>query len=211
MIYIFLGPPGSGKGTQAKKLAEKLNLPHIAPGDMLRDAVKNETEIGKIAKQFIEFGKLVPDEVVINLTKERVAKDDAKNGFIIDGFPRSAAQAEALEGIINNRPYQVIYIDVPLSAVVERNEGRLSCPVCGAVYHIKNRPPKVAGKCDKDGADLYQRKDDTKEIMVTRFQAYNSSTVPLVAYYQKKNKILKIDGNRNMDDVFSTLQAELKV
>jgi len=208
VIYIFLGPPGSGKGTQAKKLAEKLGIPHVAVGDMLREAVRNETEIGKEIKSFMESGKLVPDNITIKLTQERLQKDDSKSGLILDGFPRSLKQAEALEDILKERDFKVIYFSAPIESIIERNSGRLSCK-CGAVFHIKYNPPKNDGICDKCGSQLYQREDDRAEIIKKRYNVYEESTKPLVELYENKKKIIKIDARGAIDDIFSGLVEAL--
>jgi len=204
LIYIFLGPPGSGKGTQAKKLAVKLNVPHVAVGDMLREAVNKESEIGKQVKSFMEEGKLVPDEVTIKLTEERLKKDDCKNGLILDGFPRSAKQALALDLILDGKNFKVIYFYVSLEAVVERNSGRLSCK-CGAVFHIKYNPSKREDICDKCGEKLYQRNDDNPEVIRNRYKVYEESTRPLIEFYEKKNRLVKIEAEGSIDDVYKRL------
>jgi len=204
MIFIFLGPPGSGKGTQAKKLSAERNLPHIALGDILREAIRNETEIGKEAKAFVEAGKLVPDEVTIKLTEERVSKSDCANGFILDGFPRSLKQAEALDKILSGKEFKVVYFTVSLESVIDRNSGRLSC-ACGAVYHKKYNPPKIDSKCDKCGKDLYQRKDDTEDVIRTRFNIYEDTTRPLVDIYSRRGNMVKIDAQGTIDEVYSRL------
>ncbi len=193
---IFLGPPGSGKGTQAKKLAVKLNVPHIAMGDILREAVRNETPIGKKIGAILAAGNLVPDELTIGITSERLAKSDCDSGFILDGFPRTVPQAEGLAKILkelNKQIDSVIYFDVPLEVVIERLTGRRSCKKCGAVYHIKNIKPKVDGICDKCGGELYLRDDDKPETIKNRFKVYNDSTAPLVKFYEAGGKLKKID------------------
>lgn len=209
MILVFLGPPGSGKGTQAKKMAEQFSVPHIALGDILREAVREGSEVGQIAAQFINDGKLVPDEVTIRLTRERTAKPDCERGFILDGFPRSMPQAQALEDILAGKEYQIIYFDVPLKLVVARNTARLSCSGCGAVYHKVNHPPKTEGICDKCGGKLYQRKDDTAEVIETRFKVYNESTAPLLDYY--KDKMIRVDAAGTIDEVYQRLLKALRI
>lgn len=209
MIFIFLGPPGSGKGTQAKKLAEKYSVPHIALGDILREAIREGNEVGWLAAQYVEQGKLVPDPVTIRITRERIAKPDCKNGFILDGFPRSLAQARALDEMLGGMDYQVVYIEVPLEQIVARNTGRLSCPDCGAVYHVKNNPPQRAGICDRCGGQLYQRKDDTAEVIETRFKVYDQSTAPVIEYY--KDRLVRVDGSGVIDEVFLRLLRALGI
>ena len=211
MILIFLGPPGSGKGTQAKKLAEKISLPHIALGDILRETIREGSEIGKKAKAFVEAGNLVPDEVTIEITRQRLLKDDCKSGFILDGFPRSLGQAGALTKILNGRDYKVIYFKVQLESVIERNSGRLSCPNCGAVYHEKFNPPQKEGICDRCGSKLYKRADDNEEVMKTRFKVYEESTAPVVGYYEKMGNILTVNAAGSIDDVFERLLKALGV
>lgn len=205
MIYIFLGPPGSGKGTQAKKLAQKLNIPHAALGDILREAVREGTEVGRLAKTFIEAGNLVPDHVTIKITGERLQKGDCKNGLILDGFPRSIMQAEALDKIMAGKDYMVIYFKVPLEAVIDRNSGRLSCPDCGSVFHIRYNPPGKEGICDKCGGKLYQRKDDSPEVIKNRFTVYEESTKPVFGMYEKRGKLVTVDAQGSIDEVFTRL------
>ncbi len=206
MILVFLGPPGSGKGTQAKKLAGELNIPHIALGDILREAIRNETEVGKLAKSYVEGGKLVPDEITIRLTEDRIKKNDCKNGFILDGFPRSDSQAKALDAALAGRDFKVVYFSVSLESVIDRNSGRLSCPQCGAVYHVRYSKPKNDNKCDKCGSELFVRKDDNAEVIKTRFTVYEDSTRPLVNLYQKKGNLIKIDAQGSIDEVFARLK-----
>ncbi|MBI5701841.1 adenylate kinase [Candidatus Saganbacteria bacterium] len=209
MIYVFLGAPGSGKGTQAKQLSARLNIPHIALGDILRESIRLGTEVGRLAKSFVEAGKLVPDEVTIRLTRERVAGKDCSSGFILDGFPRSLEQFEALDAILTGKEYKVIYFTVPLEAVIDRNSGRLSCGVCGSVYHVKYNPPKSEGICDKCGDKLYQRKDDNAEVIRTRYNIYEETTRPLVELYEKRNALVKVDAQGAIGDVFVRLLRAL--
>lgn len=211
MIFIFLGPPGSGKGTQAKKLADKLNIPHIALGDILREAIRKETEVGKLAKSFVEGGNLVPDEVTIRLTNERVIEADCKNGFILDGFPRSLAQATALDETLKGKEYKVIYFTAALDAVIDRNSGRVSCTKCGAVYHVKYNPPKSSSACDKCQGELYQRKDDNAEVIKKRFTVYEDTTKPLVELYQTRGTLIRIDAEGSIDSVFAKLIRALNL
>ena len=211
MILVFLGPPGSGKGTQAKKLADKFNLPHIALGDILRQVIREGADLGSRAKQFVEAGKLVPDEVTIEITRQRIAKPDCKNGFILDGFPRSPKQAEALDKLLEKKDFKVVYFSVPMEVVIERNSGRRSCPECAAVYHVKFNAPKLENKCDRCGTQLYQRKDDTAEVIRTRFEVYSKSTAPLVEYYKKKNKLIEVEARGGIDEVFLKLTKVLGV
>lgn len=211
MILIFLGPPGSGKGTQAKRLADRLGFPHIALGDILRESIRMQDEVGLLAKGFVEAGKLVPDEVTIRITRERISKPDCQRGFILDGFPRSLIQAQALDETLKGADYRVVYFEVPLNAVIERNAGRWSCPNCGAVYHVKFNPPKQAGLCDRCGEKLYQRKDDNEEVIKTRFTVYEQQTAPLIEYYSKKGKLFKLEASAKIDEVCSRLQKVLGI
>ncbi len=209
MILIFLGPPGSGKGTQAKKLAEKMSLPHIALGDILRETIREGSDVGKKAKEFVEAGKLVPDEITIEITRQRILKDDCKLGLILDGFPRSMKQAEALSGMLAGKDYRVVYFKVKLESVIERNSGRLSCPNCGAVYHEKFSPPKKEGVCDRCGGKLYKRADDNEAVIRTRFGVYEESTKPVVSYYEGKNNLVAINAAGTIDEVFERLLKAL--
>jgi len=207
-ILIFLGPPGSGKGTQAKKLAEELKLPHIALGDILREEVRVESEIGKRAKEFMNAGKLVPDELTIELTRLRITKADCGAGFILDGFPRSWQQAEALEQMLKEKKWEVgrvIYFRIPEEEVVERLADRRSCKDCGAVYHLKFNPPRGAGKCDLCGGELYQRADDNEETIRHRFEVYEQRTRPLIEQYIKAKKLLELDASKPIDAVYKDL------
>ncbi len=210
MILVFLGPPGSGKGTQAKLLAEIRNLPHICLGDMLRDEVRKGTEIGKRAKEIMNAGNLVPDESTIELTRQRIGKADCRASFILDGFPRSAVQAEALDQMqkeMNFELSKVIYFQVTADQVVDRLSGRRSCRECGAVYHIKFNPSKVKGRCDVCGSELYQRQDDEESAIRTRFQVYEKQTKPLIDRYQKAGKLLIVDASGSIDQIFKKVLA----
>lgn len=209
MIFIFLGPPGSGKGTQAERLADEFKIPHIALGDILRETIREGSETGKVAKGYVEAGRLVPDEMTIKIVEERIKRPDCKNGFILDGFPRSRQQAEALKEALAGQDYKVIYIEVPLELTIERNAGRLSCANCGAVYHLKNNPPRQAGICDKCGGALYERKDDNREVIETRFKVYKESTAPLIDYY--KDKLISVEGTGDIEGVFKRLLKALGV
>jgi len=209
MYLIMLGAPGAGKGTQAQKLSARLGIPQISTGDMLRQAVSEKTALGMEAKKYMEAGKLVPDEIVIGIVKERLSKEDCKNGFILDGFPRTLEQAKALEEFA--RVDFVINIEVPEEILVERITGRRSCPKCGAVYHVKNKPPKISNRCDLCGSELYQREDDKEETVRKRLETYRKQTLPLIKYYSEKNKLINIDGNREIDAIFNDILAKLRV
>jgi adenylate kinase len=192
MKLIFLGPPGAGKGTQAAIVSEKLGIPTISTGDMLRAAVKEGTEVGKQAKSFMDAGQLVPDSVIINIVAERVAKPDCSNGYILDGVPRTIAQAEALEeaGIQFDH---VVSLETGDQEVTDRLGGRRVCQNCGATYHVANNPPKVEGVCDACGHELIQRKDDQAETIRNRLEVYHRETEPLKEFYQERNVLRKID------------------
>lgn len=200
MNLIFLGPPGAGKGTQAQRVCEALKIPQISTGDILRRAIKDQTPTGLKAKSFIDAGQLVPDEVVIDIVKERLAQADCQKGYILDGFPRTVPQAEALAGFA--RIDAVIELDVADEALVARLSGRRVCLNCGATYHVSRHPAMV---CDKCGQELTQRNDDQAETVLSRLQVYHSQTAPLVAYYQDKGLLRRMDGNQPMDTIFESI------
>ena len=208
MQLLLMGPPGAGKGTQAAELVKKFNIPHISTGDMFRAAVKEGTELGKKAKAVMDAGGLVPDEITIGIVKERLAKDDCKKGFILDGFPRTVEQADALAKILNDlgmKLTRVLNIHVPASDLIERAVGRRICKSCGATYHIKFNPTQKDGVCDNCGGDLYQRKDDNEETMKNRLSNYEASTKPLIDYYKKVGVYTEIDGRQPIDKVTEDL------
>lgn len=213
MNLILMGLPGAGKGTQAEKIVDKYGVPHISTGDMFRAAIKNSTELGLKAKAFMDEGNLVPDEVTIGIVKERLSKDDCKDGFLLDGFPRTVAQASALEDILQSLDRQldhVLYIKVPKEDLFKRLTGRWICPTCGGAYHEIYNPPKVQGKCDKDGSDLIQRKDDKPETVEKRLKVNMEQTQPLVDFYSEKGYLRNIDGQQDINDVFEDLDQLLK-
>lgn len=193
MNLILLGAPGAGKGTQAEVISEKLSIPQISTGNILREAVKNGTECGIKAKSFMESGALVPDEVVIGILKDRIAEDDCKNGFILDGFPRTVPQAEALEKMGVNID-KVLSIDVEDAAIQARISGRRVCEKCGASYHIQYNPTKVEGICDKCGGNAVQRKDDAPETVIERLKTYHVQTAPLADFYAERGKLVRVKG-----------------
>ncbi len=212
-VFIFLGPPGCGKGTQTEKLSTELNIPHVDTGSLLRENIKNETEFGKIAKSFIDKGQLVPIEVVQSVIKERISRQDCAKGYILDGFPRSIEQAEALKTMWENSPFKfeksekiAVYFDIPTDVLVERLINRRSCPKCGKIYNLKSSAPKNEGKCDICNAELIQRKDDTKETAVLRFETYNKETKPLLDFYKKEELLVQINANQGIDDVYAELK-----
>ncbi|MBD3180703.1 adenylate kinase [Candidatus Poribacteria bacterium] len=212
MKLILLGGPGAGKGTQAQKLAEKYNIPQISTGDMLRQAVKDETEMGKKAKTFMDQGKLVPDEVVIGIVKDRLTKDDVKKGFILDGFPRTVEQAEALDKITDDMGIAidaVVNIATSPEVIIERLSGRRSCRDCQKVYHVVYSPPKEEGVCDVCGGELYQRDDDKPETVKKRLDVYNEQTAPLIDYYKDKGKMVEVSGDNSIDEVYEDIVEAL--
>jgi adenylate kinase len=199
MKIIFFGSPGAGKGTQAETVSKKLNIPTISTGNMIREAIKNETEMGKSAKSYIDAGLLLPDEVVIGIIKDRLDKDDCNNGFILDGFPRTIPQAQALEDM-GVKIDVVLNIEVPDETIVRRMSGRRTCAKCGATYHIDYNPPKTEGICDNCGAQLTIRKDDDPEIVKNRLAVYHSETEPLKAFYEEKGVLKTVIGQEKLAD-----------
>ncbi len=206
MNVIFLGPPGAGKGTQAQRICAALNIPQISTGDILRRAMKEGTPTGLKAKSFIEAGQLVPDEVIIDIVKERLAMDDCQNGYILDGFPRTVPQAEALDTIANIDV--VIDLDVADEELIARLSGRRVCLNCGATYHVSMLNGET--KCATCGEELIQRKDDSAETVLNRLNVYHAQTAPLVDFYQKKGNLKKIDGAQDMDTIFNAIMAVMK-
>lgn len=207
MKLIFLGAPGAGKGTQAEKVSEYLNIPTISTGNIIREALKNGTEMGLKAKSYMDAGALVPDEVVIGIIQERLAQPDCENGFILDGFPRTIPQAEALDrmGIVIDR---IIDIDVPDETIAQRVSGRRVCAACGSSYHIDYKKPTVEGVCDRCGGTLVQRKDDQPETVKERLAVYHEQTEPLKAYYAKSGKLVTVKGQKRVEDTTAlTLKA----
>lgn len=209
---IFMGPPASGKGTQTKMLAQKTGFPHVDTGSLLREAIKNETEYGKIAKSYIEKGQLAPADIVASIIKERLQKNDCKQGFILDGYPRSLEQALKLDEImaeINqgiDADFKAICFDISDDMLLERIVNRRSCPKCGRIYNTKFLPPKIDGICDFDGEALTQRKDDTKEIAKTRFETYYKETEPLIDFYTKRGVLVHLDATGTASHIFEKLQ-----
>ncbi len=214
---IFLGPPACGKGTQTNKLAEYLKFPHVDTGSLLRNEIKNNTEAGIEAKKFIDKGQLVPVDLVARIIKNRLAQDDCKDGYILDGYPRSVEQADKLD-IINKEinsnnndvDFRAIYFDIDTKVLVERIVNRRSCPVCGEIYNLEFKPPKKEGICDNDGAALVQRKDDTREVAESRFETYFHETAPLIDYYKNKGVLKTIDANGTIDEVWERLLDVIK-
>ncbi|MGN0435841.1 MAG: adenylate kinase [Wujia sp.] len=212
MKIIMLGAPGAGKGTQAKMLAAKYGIPHISTGDIFRANIKEGTELGKKAKEYMDKGLLVPDELVVDLIMDRFKADDCKDGYILDGFPRTIPQAEALDKALSAIGESVDYainVEVPDENIVNRMSGRRACVGCGATYHIVFNPTKVEGKCDTCGANLILRDDDKPETVLNRLNVYHEQTQPLIDYYTKKGVIAEVDGTVDMQDVFKAIVAIL--
>lgn len=212
MKILLMGPPGAGKGTQAEKLTELYHIPHISTGDMFRKAQKDGTQLGLKAKSYMEKGQLVPDEVTIGIVRERLSEADCQAGFLLDGFPRTVEQADALEEILKDLGTYldaVINIEVDKSFLIERLTGRRVCRGCGATYHVSFNAPKALGVCDKCGGELYQRSDDTIETVGSRLDVYSEQTAPLIAYYEAKGVIKNIDGSQSVDAVLADIQAAL--
>ena len=207
MKLMLLGAPGAGKGTQAKRLEAEFGLPQISTGDMLRAAVKAETALGLQAKVFMDSGALVPDELVIGIVRERLTSDDVAVGFILDGFPRTVAQAEALQTFAPLD--KVIEIHVPTDAVVQRLTGRRTCKSCGAIYHLVHNAPAAAGVCDVDGGELYQRSDDNETSVRERLEEYDSKTAPLTAWYRERDLLVRADGQGSVDQVYSSVRSHV--
>ena len=207
MKMVFLGPPGAGKGTIAVRAKEFFNIPHISTGDLFRSNIKNETQLGLKVKEILASGGLVPDSVTIEMVKNRIAEPDCENGFILDGFPRTIPQADALAEMTDIDA--VVNFVVPMEEVVKRLSGRRMCPSTGRLYHIVFNPPKVEGKDDETGEDLIQRPDDKEDAIVHRLEVYESQTKPLIDYYRKKGLIKEIDASVKPADVFERLKAKL--
>ena len=208
MKIIMLGAPGAGKGTQAKMIAEKYGLPHISTGDIFRANIKNGTELGKEAKEYMDKGLLVPDELTVRLLLERVAQDDCKNGYVLDGFPRTIPQAEVLDEKLSELGEKVDYainVDVPDENIVNRMSGRRACLNCGATYHIVSIPPKKEGICDVCGSELVLRDDDKPETVQNRLKVYHDQTQPLINFYEKKGVLRSVDGTLPMEEVFTAI------
>jgi adenylate kinase len=207
---ILFGPPGSGKGTQAERLRKDFQLPYIATGDMLRGHVKEGTELGRQAKSYMDAGDLVPDELILAMTKDRLAQEDAQDGFILDGFPRTAEQAEALEEQLRSlgrRTTAVLLLEVPDEDVIKRLSGRRVCVKAGHNYHVEFDPPKHEGVCDQDGSRLIQRDDDKPEVIENRLRVYHEKTKPVIGYYDEKGLLRRIDGTRDPSDVHDHIRA----
>jgi adenylate kinase len=213
MLVVIMGPPGAGKGTQAEKLAKEFALPHISTGEIFRGAVKEGTEMGKKAKEYMDKGMLVPDEIVIGIVKERLAKPDCNEGVLLDGFPRTVEQAEALDEVLDELQIKisaVVNVDVHEEELISRLTGRRVCRNCGATYHLKFNPPKVRNICDHCSGELYQRSDDTIDTVKERLVIYQKQTFPIIEYYEHQDLFKSVDGARGIDEVFDDLADHLK-
>lgn len=214
MKIIMLGAPGAGKGTQAKKIAEKYSIPHISTGDIFRANIKEGTDLGKKAKEYMDKGALVPDELVCDLVVDRISQEDAKNGYVLDGFPRTIPQAEALDAALTKIGEKVDYaidVDVPDDNIINRMSGRRACVACGGTYHIEFNPTKVEGVCDACGGQLILRDDDQPETVKNRLKVYHEQTQPLIEYYTKKDILKSVDGTQDMSKVFDSIVGILEV
>lgn len=208
MKVIMLGAPGAGKGTQAKQIADKYSIPHISTGDIFRANIKSGTELGKKAKTYMDQGLLVPDELVVELVADRIQQDDCKNGFVLDGFPRTIPQAEALDAALENINEKMDYaidVDVPDENIINRMSGRRACLNCGATYHIVSIPTKVEGICDRCGSPVVLRDDDKPETVKRRLEVYHEQTQPLINYYKKQDILRTVNGVQPMEDVFKSI------
>ncbi len=208
-----MGPPGAGKGTQAKLISLRYDIPHISTGDIFRKNISRNTVLGLQAKEYIDNGDLVPDQITISLVLERLSQSDCEKGFLLDGFPRSLEQAKALDNYLEGLDKKldaVVLIDVPSEFILDRMTGRRSCSTCGASYHIKYNPPATPGKCDVCGNSIIQREDDTEETLKERLEVYLSQTSPLVGYYESKDILLKVDGSNDIDQVFENISKVLE-
>lgn len=213
MQIVIFGPPGAGKGTQAKFIAESYRIPHISTGDILRENVREGTALGKRAKEFMDRGALVPDELLVDIIRDRLQKPDTREGFLLDGFPRTIAQAEALEPILDGAGRKldaVVNVDVGADELIRRLSGRRTCRACQATYHAASNPPKAAGVCDRCGGELYQRADDTEAAIANRIGVYRAQTQPLIDYYRSRRLLLDVDGEREIDEVRKDILAALR-
>lgn len=211
MKIIFIGPPGSGKGTQAKRLASRFEIPHISTGDMLREAIADGTELGREAAPIMASGALVSDDLMIGIINDRLAKPDAQKGFILDGFPRTLVQAEKLDGLVGNgkEALRVLQLLVPDDAIVRRITMRRTCAQCGAIYHLENNPPANDSVCDRCGAEVIARADDTEVAVRKRLEAFHRQTLPVATYYRSKSVLREVDGIGPVDEVFERIAKSL--
>jgi len=214
MRVIFIGPPGSGKGTQAKRLASTHGIPHISTGDILRDAVADGTELGRKAAPIMKEGKLVPDDLMVGIIRDRLAKADARKGFILDGFPRTLVQAEKLDNLVGSgngsRDLRVLQLLVPDDVIVKRIALRRSCPECGAIYHLETAPPANDLVCDRCGAEVVARPDDTEQAVRKRLESFHRQTLPVATFYKTKSILREVDGVGPVDEVFERIERSLQ-
>ncbi len=211
--YVLLGPPGAGKGTQAQIIAEKCDIPHVSSGNIFRENLQNETPLGKQAKQYMEKGELVPDDITISMVEDRLQKSDCKNGALLDGFPRTPKQARALDEFLKSKQGKidsVPFINVEAQELIERLSGRWTCKAEGHVFHNKFKPAKEPGICDYDGSALYQREDDKRETVEQRIKVYFDQTAPLINYYEEKGLLVEVDGSKSIEEVTSALLQVVK-
>jgi Adenylate kinase (EC 2.7.4.3) len=211
---ILMGPPGAGKGTQAKILSQRLGIPHVASGDLFRDHLHRQTPLGQLARQYMDRGELVPDDVTIGMIRERLEQPDCRDGVILDGFPRTLAQARALDEMLSEMGRSlvaVLYIRVREELLLRRLAGRWTCRTCGAVYHIEFNPPRIPGRCDLDGGTLYQREDDTEEVQRRRIQVYQEQTAPLVSFYRDRGLLVEVDGEQPIPEVTAALLQAIEI
>jgi adenylate kinase len=217
MYIVMLGAPGAGKGTQADILSQEMDLPHIASGDLFRQALEKKTEVGILAKSYMDKGELVPDEITIKMILERINQADCASGYLLDGFPRTLNQAEVLDKALKEQGKSIdkaVYIEVPNEELVKRLSGRWLCRICQTPYHVINSPPKTLEKCDKCGGELYQRSDDREETVRDRLNIFFAQTVPILDYYEKQGKLIRVNGNLGMQavakEIISALKADVK-
>lgn len=213
MRIVLLGAPGSGKGTQAKRLGERYGIPQIATGDLLREALASGSELGRKAKEAMDAGRLVSDDIVLGIIRERLSRPDAENGFILDGFPRNTAQAEALGKLLDKlgQPLDTaLLLDIDPDALIQRLTGRLSCPQCGRVYNIYTKPPKIDNQCDRDGSELVHRSDDNESTIENRLRVFESHTRPVIDFYKERDKLIAVDAEGEIDDVTKRIRDALK-
>ena len=211
---VLLGPPGAGKGTQAEVISKEMHLAHVSSGDLFRENLKNQTELGKLAKGYMDSGALVPDDVTIAMVKDRISRPDCQEGVLLDGFPRTVAQAQALDAMLASELGGVVkavpYISVPAQVLIGRLSGRWTCPTCGRVYHETSKPPKVAGQCDEDQSALIQRVDDKAETVENRIKVYFEQTAPLIEYYRGKGILTEVDGTQSIEQVSREVLAAIR-
>jgi adenylate kinase len=212
LAIIMLGPPGAGKGTQARMMGEALKVPHISTGDMLREALKNETELGKKAKAFMESGELVPDELVDAIVAERVGRGDCSRGFILDGYPRTILQAEYLGAVLEKDGSRILTLGVEVGdeELIKRLSSRWTCPKCSKMFNANLTPEAAGGQCDECHTKLIQRKDDTAEVIAERLQVYNRKTAPLIQYYRDRDAYVEVNGDRPVEEIFNSIMSEIK-